>query len=124
MTITLLGPPIDGIGGIQTYLRILADTLRQLGHVVYPVSKRDLTLLFMASNRLIVTHRHYLPLLLLTPWRKAILLLHGIDAELPVRWYERLALRQVTTIWAISNWTKGKAEQFGKPTEVLYLCNS
>lgn len=123
----MVGPPMTGLGGIQQYGRTLFKALTELGHNIVPFNKRDLFYYILVAglaDRIIVTHRNYLPLLLLAPRRKAILLLHGIDAEAPLTWLERLALKRVSTIWVISKWTKGLAKKFGKPTEILYLCVS
>lgn len=127
MIVSLIGPPFDGIGGIQQYIRTLERAILDLGHQSFPATKGEWIMLLgtlAMSDRIIITHRNYLPLALFMPWRRITLLLHGIDAEAPLTWLERLALKRVSTIWVISEWTKGLAKKFNKPTEVLYLCAS
>ena len=126
MRIAMVGPPMTGLGGIQQYCRTLKRALEELGHEVITVSKHDVRnwVRAMKADRVIITHRHYLALAFGLCRSDMILLLHGIDAEMFIPFYEQLALTRVKTIWVISEWTKGLAKKFGKPTKVLYLCAS
>ena len=124
MRIALVGPPFDGLGGIQQYIRTLKRALEELGHEVMVVTKKHPFL--PSCDRAIITHRNYLPFAfpLRLHCRHIILLLHGIDAERELTWLEALSMAPIKTIWVISEWTKGLAKKFNKPTEILYLCVS
>ena len=116
---------MTGIGGIQQYCRTLKRALEELGQeVIVPTTLLSMLHEFWTADRVILTHRNYLRILHFCKGYNAILLLHGIDAEAPLTWLERLALKRISTIWVISEWTNGLAKKFGKPTEVLYLCTS
>ena len=118
---------MTGIGGIQQYIRTLKKALEELGHEVKVLSRNHFPKYMFSSmyDKVIITHRHYLPFIFAAPFTtEIILLLHGIDAEPELTWLEQVALTRVSTIWVISEWTKGLAKKFGKPTEILYLCAS